>query len=217
MLWAVIALAVTPAAASNITFTGTFLTDDQLEIFTFVPTGTNVVIQTHSYGDGSNGFDPVLSLYGPGLSLLASTPLLIINDNGGASVPADPIGGEHFDAFIDTLPSLVPLTAGAQYFLVLSESPSSPLGNAYGDGFSGTGQGNYTGGIYGCGAGPFCDIDVNQRNGGWAVDFLGVTSATDLSQDSAVPEPSSIALVGGALLALALRRKRNATVLRHRL
>jgi hypothetical protein len=157
----------------------------------------------------AGGFDPVLSLFGPGPSLLPSTDLLNFNNDGGAAVPADPASFEHFDSFIDTSAVPIVLNPGATYFLVLSVSDNVPLTNKYGGGFSEQGNGNFTGPLYGCGSAPFCDIDVDQRNGNWAVDITGVESAVDLSTGGAtVPEPSTFWMLGCAgALGLALRRR----------
>lgn len=203
------------ARASIFSFTGTFSTDDQLEIFSFVAGSTSAVMRTWGFAGGVNaagsvisdgGFDPVLSLYGPGPALLPSTDLLNISTDGGSSVPADPTSFEHFDSFIDTAAVPLTLIAGETYFLVLSENDNLPLGNKFGDGFSEQGAGNFSSN-FGCPSGPFCDLDVENRNGNWAVDITGVTSAVDTSSSS-VPEPhTSWLLAGVAGLCVGLRSR----------
>ncbi len=204
------------ASASALSFQGTFQTDDQLAVFSFVAGPTSAIMRTWSFAGGLNangdviapgGFDPVLSLFGPDSLLQLSTPLLATINDGGASVPSDPGSGEHFDSFIDTstAPTLVVLTAGQTYFLVLSVSDNAPNTNMYGGGFSEQGNGNFTGPLYGCGSGPFCDIDVDQRDSHWAVDITGVTSAVQLGASS--PEPGTFWLLGCTVaLGLGLRR-----------
>ena len=205
-------------SASSFSFTGTFTTDDQQEIFSFVAGPGGAIMQTWGYAGGVNaagntigagGFDPILSLFGPDLLLQSSTNLLrTVND--GVGVPADPGSGEHFDSLIDTSAPLLALIPGSTYFLVLSVSDNAPLSNLYGGGFSEQGNGNFTGPLYGCGSGPFCDIDVDSRDGHWAVDITGVSSALNLSRPttSPVPEPGSFGLlVSGAALCFCLRRK----------
>jgi len=196
------------ASASAFSFTGTFVSDDQSQVFSFVAGAGSAIIRTWGYGGsgaGTNaagqiilpgGFDPYLSLFDAGSSLLLSTPLLAVNDNGGASVVPDPITGEFFDSYLDTAAVPLTLTPGAKYWVVLTESPSSPLGSTYGDGFSGDGQGNYTGSIYGCLTAGFCDADGNQRNGNWALDISGVVSA------HTVPEPAPFWMTGTAFAIL---------------
>jgi hypothetical protein len=202
------------ASADNFSFTGMFSTDDQLQIFSFVAGSGPAILQTWGYAGGTNadgqliaegGFDPVLSLFGPGPTLMPTTLLLATNDNGGSNVPADSVSGEQFDSYINTSAPPVTLIPGATYFLVLTESPSSPNGGTYGAGFSGDGQGDYTAGLYGCNPGPFCDADGNQRTGDWAVDISGVTSAQEFSN---APEPGSLWLLGSAMAGLVLYRRR---------
>jgi hypothetical protein len=205
------------ASAAALSFTGTFAGDDQLGIFSFVAGPGSAILRTWGYAGGTNangmvissgGFDPVLSLFGPGPSLLPSTDLLNFNNDGGPSVPADPASFEHFDSLINSSAVPIVLNPGATYFLVLSVSDNVPLTNKYGGGFSEQGNGNFTGPLYGCGSAPFCDIDVDQRNGNWAVDITGVESAVDLSSSSpTVPEPSTFWMLGcAAALGLALHR-----------
>src|SRR5882724_1135106 len=110
VLCACLGLVAGTARASAFSFTGTFNTDDQLEIFSFVADSTSAVMRTWGFAGGVNaagsvipagGFDPVLSLYGPGPSL-PTTDLLNTSLDGGSSVPADPTSFEHFDSFVDT-------------------------------------------------------------------------------------------------------------------
>jgi len=192
-------------SAASFSFQGTFSTDDQSQVFSFVAGPGAAVLRTWGFAGGTNansivipagGFDPILSLFGPG-PLIASTPLLATNDNGAGNVPADPGSGEHFDSFIDTASPVVALTPGLVYFLILTESDNSPLSNTYGGGFSEQGQGNFTQSLYPCGPGPFCDIDFDQRNGNWAVDITGVASAQAVT--AGVPEPNTFLLVACAL------------------
>lgn len=210
-------LASGTASAAAFSFQGTFATDDQKEIFSFVAGPGGAVLRTWGYAGGTNangdnvssgGFDPILSLFGPGLLLQASTPLLA-SVNDGASVAIDPSTGAGFDSFIDTAGTpAIALIPGETYFVVLTESDNSPLGvpsGTFGDGFSEEGQGNFTGALYGCGSGQFCDLNSNQRDGHWAVDITGVDSVQNLT---ATPEPGSFWLFGcaGALATVVRRR-----------
>jgi hypothetical protein len=205
---------VTPtASAASVSFSGIFTTDDQMEIFSFIAGATPVTLRTWGFAGGVNangatilagGFDPVLSLFGPGPTLVSLTALLGFNNDGGLSVPADPGSGEHFDSFIDSTSPPIALIPGATYFLILSVSDNVPLSNNFGGGFSEQGNGNFTGALYGCGAAPFCDIDVDQRNGNWAVDIVGVTSASDVTPASGVPEPGTFGMLIAGALAVAI-------------
>lgn len=224
-LFALLVVSASSGSAGSVSFQGNFTTDDQQLIFSFVAGPGNAVIQTWGFAGGTNaasqliaagGFDPILSLFGPGLSLQSSSPLLATIDNGGASVPADPGSGEHFDSFIDTgaAPTIVALIPGQTYFVVLTESDNAPLSNTYGGGFSEDGQGNFTQVLYPCGPGPFCDIDFDQRNSHWAVDITGVASA----QIVGTPEPGAFWLVGGALgcSLIFVRRRKQLTAMQYR-
>src|SRR5437868_14718404 len=91
-------LASGTASAAAFSFQGNFSADDQKEIFSFVAGPGSAVLRTWGYAGGTNangdlvpagGFDPVLSLFGPG-PLLSSAPLLVINENGDGNVRADP-------------------------------------------------------------------------------------------------------------------------------
>lgn len=197
------------ASASNISFTGTFTTDDQLEIFQFTALSPSFTAQTFGYAGGTNaagtpipagGFDPFLSLFN-GVGGLVSEN----DDNPAATV--DPTTTFAFDSLL----TVGTLTPGNTYTLVLSEYDNVPVGTSYADGFTQTGNPTFTATEFGCaggGPGPFCDSGMNQRNGNWAVDIDGVSAASDISAGSGVPEPGSILLLSGGLAGLALLRRR---------
>jgi hypothetical protein len=63
-----------------------------------------------------------------------------------------------------------------------------------------------------CGGTAFCDANLAQRNGSWAVDITGVDSATDITNGAAAPEPGSILLLATGLTSLALLRRRRKQV-----
>jgi len=196
-----LATAGTAAVGANFSFTGTFSQDDQLEIFKFTSTGGVAVLQTWGYAGGTNaggqsisagGFDPILSLFGPGATLVASTPLIAQN-NDGAGVATDPATGFAFDSFLTAS-----LSAGQTYFLVLSQFDNFANGPTFGGGFSEQGNGNFTPGAFGCGGTSFCDNGADQRNGNWSVDITGnVTAASDTT---GAPEPRYTLFLGAAFL-----------------
>src|SRR5258706_5517987 len=74
------------ARATNVSFTGTFTQDDDLQLFAFVVTAqSNVTLRTHSFAGGTNaagmllppgGFDPILALFD------STGMLLSFNDDG---------------------------------------------------------------------------------------------------------------------------------------
>ena len=93
--------------------------------------------------------------------------------------------------------------------MILSQNDNLANGPTYGDGFGRSGQGNFTAGAFGCpGTAPFCDASPAQRNGHWAVDILGVGSATDVTNAGAVPEPGTTLLLVTGLTSLALLGRR---------
>jgi hypothetical protein len=199
-------LSIGVATAGNLSFTGVFSQDDQLQVFLFTAPSAGAIVRTWSYAGGTNangqtflpgGFDPVLSVFDAAGGLLGSS-LLIDSNNDGAGVATDPVTGNAFD-------SLLVLAAAGTYALVLSENDNLPNLSTYGDGFSQTGQGNFTATENGCGGtAPFCESPfLPHRTGQWAVDILGAGSVT-----AATPEPGSMLLFVTGIGSLALLRRR---------
>ncbi len=203
------------ATAGSLSFTGAFTQDDQLQLFTFTAPTSTTVVRTWSYAGGTDfagamidpgGFDPVLSVFDATGGLMDSSLLLASNDDGPDQCPtnapncvsSDPSTGAAFDSLL----VLNGLDPGGQYVLVLSESDNLPVGPDYGSGFSQTGQGNFTPTEFPCGGAAFCDANLAQRNGAWAVDILNVGTADE------APEPGSILLVAAGLGVLGLLRRR---------
>jgi hypothetical protein len=191
------------ASAGNFSFTGLFTTDDQMAIFSFVASASSPVISTLSYNGGTNansqiippgGFVTALSLFGPGATLLPSTPLIGEDGNGTG------------DSLINTASPPITIISGQKYWVVLTEWDNLPNGANFGSGFSEAGNGNFTS-SFGCGSGPFCDPNtLSNRTGNWALDITGVASA-----QSAVPEPATFLMLGTVLAGvLAARRLKSA-------
>jgi hypothetical protein len=200
------------ATAANFSFTGTFVQDDNIQLFLFSAPSPTVMLRTWGYAGGVNtngdtiapgGFDPVLSVFDITGGFGPLSPFVGSN-NDGAGVDADPVTFSAFDSLLQ-LNGLDPLHI---YLLVLTESDNLANGPTYGDGFTRDGQGNFTPSAFGCaGTDPFCDANVTQRNGQWAVDISGVGAASTPS--AATPEPSSfLALTLGVSGLLLLRRRR---------
>jgi len=210
-------LSVGVASAGNISFTGTFTQDDQLEIFLFTAPSASFSAETWSYAGGTNGalnvitaggFDPVLSLFDATGGLSATSPLIATNDDNPLAT-VDPSTGNAFDSKL----TIGTLNAGHTYALVLSVNDNLAYGSTYGDGFTQSGNGNFTAAEFGCsGSGPFCDTGVDQRTGNWAVDINGVRSAVDTSAGGTVPEPGTVLLLSAGLGGVALLRRRRKRV-----
>ena len=195
---AALGLASQAAAVTVQSVTGRFTADDNTFATTFSLTGTVdqiVTIRTLGYAGGTNlngvmvpagGFDPIVSLFS------AAGTLIGFNDDGGG-VPVHSLTGRAADSLLE-----ITLAVGT-YQAVLTQYDNVPNGNL-GEGFSRAGQGNFTPQLANCGATQFCDPYGNARNGGWALDISAV----------AIPEPSSVALLGLGLLAFGglYRRRR---------
>ena len=196
------------ASAINFSFTGTFLTDDQIEAFLFMAPTPNatVTLRTYGYAGGTNaagmtipagGLDPILSVFAVNGGVIGT---LIGSNNDGAGVPVDPATGNAFDSLL----ALSTLTAGQTYAVILSQNDNAANGPTFADGFLEAGNGNFTA-AFGCGGPAFCDVTPSQRTGFWAVDILGAGAATDIS----MPEPGSFLLLGAGIVAMAFHRRRS--------
>jgi len=206
LLLATLTISTGLAFANDFSFTGSFTADDQLQSFTFTLASSSIIVaRTFGYAGGTNaantdipagGFDPWLSLFDSSGNLLASV------DNGACGlVGTDPATGSCFDSYISQS-----LGAG-DYTLILSESDNQPVGNFLSDGFTRTGQGDFTASAFGCTIGPFCDVNASNRTSAWAVDIDNVTSA---GGPSSVPEPALTFPWLLSFVALALIRRRRA-------
>jgi hypothetical protein len=188
------------AHAGTLSYQGQFSTDDQLFVTHFVLAADGpVTASTLGYGGGSNaagasvaagGFAPVLALFLDGFGLLDVTRGSSHLCGPGAGA-ADPVSGFCWDAGFNGL-----LPAGS-YTLVLSQDGNEPLGQTLDDGWTQTGQPDYTGQAFlGQPGAMFIQVDGQPRSGHWALDL----------QAASVPEPGTrLALLLG-LATLALRR-----------
>ena len=198
-------------AQTNFSFQGTFLTDDQVQLFDFTLTSPETVtFQTWGYGGGTNAAGAIIQPDGfeSLLTWFTGSNGAYINDSSSNSCgSANSYQGACLDAY-----GQVPLAAGS-YVLALTQSGNSancPDGFA-GDlacGFSQQGNGDYTPGTTGDpGCTSFCGTFGTQEDGNWAVDILNVGSASAVS---ATPEPGTILLAGCGLALIGLAKRRMA-------
>jgi hypothetical protein len=202
------AVAVTAALAdTDFSFTGTFTTDDQVQLFdvTLTSTATDVIFQSLGYAGGTNaagntvvpgGFDTFFTWYDSSGNQIGTDDDGL---NNGGCVDVGSFNGACLDAYFTGT-----LTPG-DYTLALTESGNFPNGN-YSDGFSEQGMGNFTA------SGTclvFCDAFGNTDTAAWAVDIDNVASAAP--EAAPAPEPSAIALMIAGLSLLVLARPRRKT------
>ncbi len=194
----VLLLLLAASSLSSATFSvqGTFVSDDQIQLFNFsIASSATVSLISWGSGGGTNGGGTVIPVGGfdTYFGLYTGSGFQIATNGDSCAGPAK-TNGACLDAFLS-----VALPAG-NYMLSLTQTGNAAAGDLI-DGFTQQGQGNYTANS-GCNA--FCDSLGVGSNGKWAVDIAGVTSA---SQPNAVPEPFSILLAGGGLLLLAIRKR----------
>ena len=212
-LWKYLAIVATAcagfggvASASSFSYGGAFVTDDQTQELLFTLSGTaTVTAVTYSYAGGTNqalvsipegGLDPYLAIFDSTGTLQAT------NDDGTCGqVGTDSDTGACFDSYISQ--SLGP----GVYTLVLSQSGNSPAGGNLSNGYTSTGQPNFTA-IDGCSNGIFCDINGDNRTGNWAVDIDNVTSSSLPGGGATAPEPATFLLLGGGFAGIVMLRRR---------
>jgi len=181
--------------ASIFSFQGTFVADDQVQMFHFsIPSNSTVSLVSWGTGGGTNGAGTLIPPGGfdTNFTLFDSFGTQLATNDDSCAGPAKTIGG-CADAFLSAT-----LSAGF-YDLALTQSGNPSAGNLS-DGFVQQGTGNFTANS---GCTQFCDALGNASTGSWAVDIVNVQAST-------VPEPVTTAFTcGGLALILFLRQRRS--------
>jgi hypothetical protein len=189
-----------PGLASEFSFIGNFVHDNEIQLFSFhlFDPGT-VTLQTWSYGGGFNqrgelidagGFEPVLQVYDASTGAAYGVTFF-----PGLYSSCGPNNSDDSRAGCQDIYTQVNLNAG-YYYLALAQNPNSPAGSNLSDGWLFDSQPNFNNGFVGT-------FDFPGRSD-WQVDILSVDEA------ALIPEPSSGTLVAAAafLAALGARRMR---------
>ena len=190
---------VSPAGAANLSYTGQFTNDNDVQLINFtVDALTTVGLRSWSYAGGVNaageaiargGFDPIVALFNSAGQLVRDQ-----DDAGCGKVAADAVTRQCWD-----INFLVQLSAG-NYTASIQQWNNFNTGANLADGFY------YQGAQYQNFRNGFVDEMDVKRTGRWALDILNVSAPQAQAE---VPEPASLGLLGAALLGItALRRRR---------
>lgn len=187
------------AAPVDLTFTGTFLKDNDVLKFNFTLTeARDVTIFSSSWDDG--GFDPILSLWN-------SSGNLIESQDDGHNIGSTLVNGVSYthgnwDSYYTRH-----LEAGS-YIVAITQYDNFNKSSLLSDGFEYDDNPNFT---FDLGYGPqpfFNGVDsVVGRTGDWTFHVLNVDSAI-VQIPGDVPEPATIALIGAGLAGLGAARRR---------
>lgn len=196
-----ISLASTSAAqATNMSFTGNFTYDNDVQKFTFVVAAdSNVTLRSWSYAGGVNaagdliargGFDPILSLFdSSGIKIVEQ------DDAGCGLVAPDAVTGKCYDVNKNIL-----LAAG-DYTVSIQQYDNFTLGSlAAGYARDGDANRHFRNDFY--------DVANNKRDSHWAFDILNVDIAAQVPPTSNVPEPASLAILGLGIVGMGAARRR---------
>lgn len=204
-------LSYSSAIASQYSFAGNFIYDDDVQMFGFrLDKQSSVTLKTYSYAGGTNaagntiergGFDPMLAIFNSAGDLLD-----VSLDGYYPEVGMDSVSGQYWDDYYTAL-----LDPGI-YFVSLMQYDNAPAGSNLADGFIRDGQPYFTREFaIGDASGNFYDMSGalnNVRDGHWALDILNVAYATEGTDIAPVPEPCTMVLLGAGLGLMGLARRR---------
>jgi len=225
------------ALAADISFTGTFTYDTDVQFFTFTvasPT-TGVAFRTWSYSGGINsagtpipagGFEPVLSLFesdGSGMNPGQAGPCTGNTGNPLTTLAPDPITGGCGDVYYPTTQSFPGGTWMPGTYTLAISMYSNPAAGNLSDGFLIPVQGYPVPGNYTCMVGapgvqgspatvpetdPFCDEFLPGAERTGSW-ALDIINVDSATQVGATPEPGTISLMllAGIVLQAVARRK----------
>jgi len=212
------------AAAINVSFTGTFSQDDDVQLFNFTTDGTGTVyLVSYGYGGGvqadgnvvpAGGFDTILALFDAGGTLIDQNDDGVPSCFAGAEalVPGIDAGNPDPNTGIIWDTCLSALLAPGTYTVAVMQYDNFAIGPTLADGFTRAGQGNFTATFFECTQGQFCDVSgtpvYTNRTNFWAFDVLNVQQASVVTP---VPEPATLALFGAGLGLAGMRWRRRAS------
>jgi hypothetical protein len=179
-------LLATTASADSFSFTGSFATYDDVQLFSFtIASDQTVTFLTLGYAGGTNAADQVISPGG-----FDSTLTLFDPSGHYVGAWAEDSSTSYEGLTLDAYNSQ-DLAAGT-YTLALTETPNESFDGILADGFNGGPN------PYGC---DFCDFEYSPLDRNWAVDILTVDSAFEegLPPSISTPEPGSLILLSSGL------------------